>query len=167
VQGLSPVMLSSGKYDVSHYQNMWRELDESASWSGELQCQHKSGATIFEWLTVNAVKGEDGILTGYHFIFSDRFERQVNEEKFRQLSLYDTLTRLPNRAMFADRINELLAESKKLALLCFNIDRFTEINNVLGVGGGDKALFAFAQRILSRVDAQDLVCRLGGMSLPS
>lgn len=151
VQGLSPVMLSAGKYDVNHYQNMWRELDESGSWSGELQCQHKSGETIFEWLTVNAVKGEDDQLTGYHFIFSDRFERQ-----------HDSLTRLPNREMLAKKTNELLADAKRLALVCFNIDRFTEINNVVGVCGGDKVLFTFSQRILSRVNAQDLVCRLGG-----
>jgi diguanylate cyclase (GGDEF)-like protein/PAS domain S-box-containing protein len=162
VQGLNPVMLSSGKYDAERCRTMWQELDKTGNWSGELQCRHKNGATISEWLTVNAVKGDGGEVTGYHFIFSDSSEREMNEARFRQLSSHDSLTRLPNRMMFSDRVNALLAEAKPLALVCINIDHFTGINTMLGVSVGDRVLHAVAQRVLACAGDADRVCRLGG-----
>ncbi|MBU1424761.1 MAG: EAL domain-containing protein [Gammaproteobacteria bacterium] len=166
VFGQNPTLLSSGKHDASHYQAMWRALAEFGSWSGELMCQHKNGATVSEWLTVNVVKGADGALSGYHFIFSDISERQMNEERVRKLMLHDTLTSLPNRMMFADRINEMLLQAGLrrgcLALVYFNIDRFFEINNTHGVHVGDDVLFVVAQRLLASVGTKDVVSRMGG-----
>ena len=166
VVGQNPMLLSSGKHDASHYQAMWRALDEFGNWSGELPCQHKNGTTVSEWLTVNTVKGADGTLTGYHFIFSDISARQMSEEKVRHLMSFDSLTGLPNRVMFADRVNERLEHTRQnmgqLALVCFNIDRFFVINNMLGVRAGDEVLYSVAQRLSSSVGVGDVVCRMGG-----
>lgn len=168
VVGHSPTLLSSGKHDSSHYQAMWNALDKSGIWSGELRCQHKGGETVSEWLTVNAVQGADGALTGYHFIFSDISARQVNEEKVRHLTLHDSLTRLPNRVMFAERINVLLAQAKLmsgiLALVNIKLDRFIDINNALGIRVGDEVLFSVAQRLLNTVRGAvgDVVFRMSG-----
>ncbi|MFZ2333721.1 MAG: EAL domain-containing protein [Sideroxyarcus sp.] len=166
VLGQSPTMLSSGKHEASHYQAMWHALAEFGSWSGELPCQHKSGTTVSEWLTVDTVKGADGSLTGYHFIFSDISARQMSEEKVRQLMSFDSLTGLPNRAMFADRVNEILEISgqnfRSPALVCINIDRFFVINNMLGVRAGDEVLYSVAQRLSTSVGAENVVCRMGG-----
>jgi diguanylate cyclase (GGDEF)-like protein/PAS domain S-box-containing protein len=166
VIGQNPTLLSSGEHDASHYQAMWQVLAEFGSWSGELPCQNKNGTTVSEWITVNAVKAPDGALTGYHFIFSDIAERQMNEEKVRKLMSHDSLTSLPNRAMFADRINEMLLQTGLrmgcLALVYFNIDRFSEINNTLGVRVGDEVLFMVAQRLLASVGSRDVVSRMGG-----
>ncbi|MEI7842780.1 MAG: EAL domain-containing protein [Gallionellaceae bacterium] len=167
VIGHSPVLLSSGEHEASHYQSMWHALDESGSWSGELRCQHKNGITVSEWITANAVKGKDGALTGYHFIFSDLAERQINDENMHHLALHDSLTGLPNRAMFADRMSEVLAQSKNnmgsMALINVKIDHFIDINNVLGVRAGDEVILAVANRLVASVDASDLVCRTGGV----
>jgi diguanylate cyclase (GGDEF)-like protein/PAS domain S-box-containing protein len=164
--GHSPTLLGAGKHEAAHYQAMWRALEETGSWSGELLCQHKNGATVSEWLTVNAVKDGKGVATGYHFIFSDNSERQLNEERVRQQALHDTLTRLPNRAMFAEQINGMLAQAKaqeeSLALIHINIDRFTEINNELGVRVGDEVLFALAQRLVACIGKSEVACRMGG-----
>ena len=166
VIGQNPTMLSSGKHDSSQYQAMWLAVEEFGSWSGELLCQHKNGTTVSEWLTVNSVKGEDGTATGYHFIFSDISARQMSEEKVRQLMSFDSLTGLPNRAMFADRVNEILEQTRRnkghLALVCFNIDRFFVINNMLGVRVGDEVLFTVAKRLSASVGEGDVVCRMGG-----
>lgn len=167
VFGRSPMLLSSGSHDDKQYQEMWHALDETGLWSGELQCQHRNGETISEWLTVNAVKGADGALTGYHFIFSDIAERRMNEVKARQLALHDSLTHLPNRAMFADMVNERVSQAGVnaggLALAIIKLDRFVDINNVLGVHIGDELILAVAQRLLASVEAADVVCRTGGV----
>jgi diguanylate cyclase (GGDEF)-like protein/PAS domain S-box-containing protein len=166
VFGRSPTLLSSGKHDANQYQAMWKALDEFGCWSGELLCQHKNGETISEWLTVNALTDMHGEVTGYHFIFSDMSERKMNEEKVRQLMLYDDLTHLPNRAMFADKINALLVQAGKciecFALVYINLDRFIEINNSLGVHVGDKILFAVGQSILTITEGEDVAYRMGG-----
>jgi diguanylate cyclase (GGDEF)-like protein/PAS domain S-box-containing protein len=166
IMGQNPTMLSSGKHDASHYQAMWHALTEFGSWSGELPCQHKNGATVSEWLTVDTVKGADGTLTGYHFIFSDISARQMSEEKVRQLMSFDSLTHLPNRAMFAEKFNEILEQSRQnkenLALVSFNIDRFFVINNMLGVRAGDEVLVFIAKRLSDSVGEGDVVCRMGG-----
>lgn len=166
VLGHNPALLSSGKDDAGYYKTMWDALDESGSWSGELRCLHKNGETVSEWLTVNAVKDDDGALSGYHFIFSDISERKLNDEKVRQLTLHDSLTQLPNRAMFESRVSERLTQSEQtngnLILLCLNLDRFAEINNVLGVRAGDEALLTVAQRLLDSVGSSDVLCRMGG-----
>lgn len=166
VFGQNPMLLSSGKHDTSHYQEMWQALAEFGSWSGELPCQHKNGTTVSEWLTVNVVKEANGELTGYHFVFSDISERQMNEERVRKLMSHDSLTSLPNRMMFADRINEMLLQAGQrmgcLALVYFNIDRFVEINNTHGVQVGDEVLFIVAQRLLASAGVKDVVSRMGG-----
>jgi diguanylate cyclase (GGDEF)-like protein/PAS domain S-box-containing protein len=166
VYGQSPTLLSYGKYDASHYVAMWHELEESGGWSGELRCHHKNSTEVSEWLTVNAVNGADGVLTGYHFIFSDISERKINEETVRLLSQFDSLTQLQNRTMFASRVNDLLEQYKTgrqtLAMVYINIDRFIEINKGFGVRVGDEVLSAVAQRLRAGVGVSDEVCRLGG-----
>lgn len=166
VGGHSPMLLSSGKHDANYFQMIWKILEESGHWSGELLCQHKNGSTVSEWLSASAVKGIDNAVTGYHFIFSDASERQMTEAKVRQLTRYDSLTQLPNREMFAERVNELLHQSAQqtanMSLLYINIDRFIEINNVLGVHVGDEVLFTVAQRLLAGIKTSDVVCRMGG-----
>ena len=103
VVGQNPTLLGSGNARCQqlsdHVGCAW--INPAA---GLVNCrvQYKNGTTVFEWLTVNAVKGADGVVTGYHFIFSDVSERQLNEEKLRRLMSLDSLTQLPNRAMFAD-----------------------------------------------------------------
>lgn len=167
VIGCNPTLLSSGKYDANHFQAMWQSLDESGSWSGELLCQYKNGETASEWLTANAVKGSDDELTGYHFIFSDNAEREKNEEKARYLALHDGLTHLPNRMEFANIVGDMLVlakhEKRSLVLINIKIERFNDINNVLGVHAGDEVISVFAKRLLNSVAASDVVCRTGGV----
>lgn len=167
VFGHSFTLLSSGIHDANYFAAMWHALDESGSWSGELQCQHKDGTTVAEWLTVDALKGEDGALSGYHFIFSDIAERRMNEVKALELVSHDRLTHLPNRAMFADMVNERVLQGGSntggLALAIIKLDRFIDINNMLGVRVGDEVILAVAQRLSASVEAADAVCRTGGV----
>lgn len=85
--------------------------------------------------------------------------------KIQQLSLYDTLTGLPNRILFVDRINTQIqiAERKKqkLSLVLIDISNFKTINEALGHEAGDQILIEFSERITELVQPDETFSRLG------
>lgn len=93
-------------------------------------------------------------------------ERRKAEEEIRHLAYYDSLTGLPNRALFRDRLDQALARAQrdrsKLAVLFFDLDRFKRVNDTLGHSVGDQLLKKVAQRIRSLVRQSDTFARLGG-----
>jgi diguanylate cyclase (GGDEF)-like protein len=82
------------------------------------------------------------------------------------LAYYDTLTGLPNRSLFADRLAVALAHASrhhhKLAVLFLDVDRFKQVNDSLGHTVGDRLLRTVASRIRSTVREEDTVSRFGG-----
>ncbi len=79
---------------------------------------------------------------------------------------HDTLTRLPNRALFADRLEQGLAvaaRSKKPgAVLLVDVDRFKHVNDSFGHQAGDEMLCQVAQRLGRRLRKSDTLARMGG-----
>jgi diguanylate cyclase (GGDEF)-like protein/PAS domain S-box-containing protein len=99
-------------------------------------------------------------------MFRDITERKHVEERLERLALYDTLTGLPNRTLFFDRMGQLLALAKRnhyvLALLYMDLDRFKNVNDTLGHEIGDLLLTAAGQRMTSCTRKADTVARMGG-----
>ncbi|MFQ5345641.1 MAG: diguanylate cyclase domain-containing protein, partial [Mariprofundus sp.] len=93
-------------------------------------------------------------------------ERCKAEEKLRQMAHYDTLTGLPNRAMFMDRLKMVLAQARRrkqqFAVLFIDLDKFKSINDTKGHEAGDQVLQEVAKRLLTCVREEDTVARLGG-----
>ena len=87
-----------------------------------------------------------------------------------RLTFFDTLTGLPNRRMFLDRLDRLLERSRrnqnKSAVLHLNLDRFKQINDTLGQQVGDSLLNAVAERIESSVRSSDLVAASDHLGIP-
>jgi len=96
----------------------------------------------------------------------DLLKSQVKEEETRQITLHDTLTGLPNRVLFEQRLEHGLIQAKrrdwKLAVLFIDIDKFKSINDSYGHDLGDKVLLMLANRLQSSVREEDMVCRWGG-----
>jgi diguanylate cyclase (GGDEF)-like protein len=81
------------------------------------------------------------------------------------LAFHDSLTGLPNRALFQNRLDELLAAAAvptPFALLLLDVDEFKLTNDTMGHDAGDALLRAFADRLLMSTRSSDLVARLGG-----
>jgi len=99
-------------------------------------------------------------------MFRDITERKQVEERLERLALYDTLTGLPNRTLFFDRMNQLLALARRnkyvLALLYMDLDHFKNINDTLGHEVGDLVLTEAGQRMKSCTRSADTVARMGG-----
>ena len=99
-------------------------------------------------------------------IFRDITERKLVEKRLKQLALYDTLTGLPNRTLFFDRMNQLLELTKRnnyiLALLYMDLDHFKDVNDRLGHEVGDELLVEAARRMTGCTRKADTVARMGG-----
>lgn len=93
-------------------------------------------------------------------------ERKQAEEKLKFLSLYDYLTKLPNRALFYDRMKQEIAyarrERKKFSLMFLDLDNFKEVNDKFGHDIGDQLLQGVAKRFSKLLRKTDTICRLGG-----
>ena len=91
-------------------------------------------------------------------------QHDVREAQWR--ALHDSLTGLPNRELFDDRLTHAIALADRhhwtLAVMFLDLDRFKDINDAHGHGAGDDALKTIAQRLLHDVRDEDTVCRNGG-----
>ena len=87
-------------------------------------------------------------------------------QELNHLALHDSLTELPNRALIIDRIDQMLARSRRehtpVAVLFLDLDNFKDVNDTLGHAAGDQLLAAVAARLTSAIRQEDTVGRLGG-----
>ena len=81
------------------------------------------------------------------------------------LAYYDTVTQLPNRALFEDRLAQAVAiaraKNQLLGVLFISLDQFKKVNDSLGHGPGDSLLKEFAERLKSCISKSDTVARFG------
>jgi diguanylate cyclase (GGDEF)-like protein len=102
---------------------------------------------------------------GWIEIHEDITERRKSEEEIVFLARHDPLTRLPNRILFHERLEQALAlagRGRGFALLCLDLDKFKAVNDTLGHPIGDALLRAVADRLQAVVRDTDTVARLGG-----
>ncbi|RVC57350.1 diguanylate cyclase, partial [Mesorhizobium sp. M2A.F.Ca.ET.046.02.1.1] len=102
---------------------------------------------------------------GWVATFEDVTERRRVEERMTHLAHHDTLTNLPNRSMFREKLDQALGEAKAkpLAILSLDLDRFKAVNDTFGHPAGDWLLKCVAKRLQHAVrGSKDVVARFGG-----
>jgi len=114
-----------------------------------------------------AVVNDDSRVTRVVGSLTDVTDRRVLEDRLRHQALYDSLTALPNRALFLDRLGvamrrRLRNPEHRFAVLFIDLDGFKMINDSLGHLTGDKLLVGVAQRLLAFVRTGDTAARIGG-----
>jgi diguanylate cyclase (GGDEF)-like protein/PAS domain S-box-containing protein len=166
VRGQNPRMLSSGLQDADFYSTLWQSLNEHGHWEGELWNRHKNGEMYAQSTSISYVHDEVGNIKRHIAVFGDVTEKKQAEEKIYYQANYDSLTELPNRQLFQDRLHSAVASAKRsqiqLALLFIDLDRFKEVNDSAGHEAGDRLLMQVAKRLNECIRETDTLARLGG-----
>ncbi|MGO8755204.1 MAG: EAL domain-containing protein [Gallionellaceae bacterium] len=166
VVGQNPRMLQSGRHDAAFYQAMWAALLNTGKWSGEIWDKRKDGDIYPKAMTITAVYDEEQRVTHFVAVFRDISNRKRSEQEIHQLAFYDSLTKLPNRRLLQDRLQQAMAVSMRngrySALIYLDLDYFKTINDTQGHAVGDLLLIEVARRLQICLREGDSVARLGG-----
>ncbi len=164
--GENPRIFASGRHDPEFYEDMWRNLEDTGHWDGEIWDRRKDGSVYPKWLTINAIHNSKGEVVQYVSVFSDITERKRTEELIWRQANYDSLTGLANRTLFKSRLQQEMErhsrDEGKIAVIYLDLDGFKDVNDSLGHAAGDRLLVEVAHRLEERSRKSDLVARLGG-----
>ncbi|MET3507406.1 putative bifunctional diguanylate cyclase/phosphodiesterase [Halalkalibacter oceani] len=166
IAGMNPSMLESANTPKHVYDEMWDSIRRNGSWTGELLYERKDGTLFWSFLTVTQVEQPQPEDSYCIAIMRDISERKQQEEQMKYNASHDTLTQLPNRVLFKDKLEDALqtaAENgKKVAVLFLDLDRFKKINDSYGHQVGDQLLVKMARRIQRVIGEDGVVSRFGG-----
>ncbi len=130
----------------------------------EAQFRKKGGDTLWGLLSASLIElhGEPCILS----MTRDISERKQAEQQIQFMAFNDVLTRLPNRQLFADRLQQAIALARRnrtlLAICYLDLDGFKSVNDRYGHQAGDQLLVQLAKRLPKELREHDTLARLGG-----
>lgn len=166
VVGRDPGMLDSPMIDSAFTVRIEDALRREDWWQGEYWCRHRSGDNRPTLMSIVLVRDANGAVVHSIRVMADISEQKFQAARIEQLAFYDDLTGLPNRALFLDRLSQVLEsarrQGKRGGLLFLDLDRFKEINDSQGHATGDEALKEVAKRFETAARSGEMLARLGG-----
>ncbi len=159
-------IISSGSHSKEFIQTMWETIKKGKDWRGKFKNKAKDGSFYWVETVIVPFLNEQGKPYQYLAIRTDITLQQVAEEKIRLLAHYDELTRLPNRSLFNERLDQAIKQrawgKRPFAVMFLDLDRFKLINDTLGHSAGDQLLQEVAVRLTDCLRPEDTVARMGG-----
>jgi diguanylate cyclase (GGDEF)-like protein/PAS domain S-box-containing protein len=133
----------------------------------EHRMRHADGSWRWVFSRGLAIRDANGVATRMAGSVSDITDRRMAELQLQHDALHDALTGLPNRALFMDRVDQVLQRSRRdptvgCAVLFLDVDRFKLVNDSLSHAVGDHLLVSLASRVASVLRPGDTVARIGG-----
>ncbi|MCG8487723.1 MAG: EAL domain-containing protein [Chromatiales bacterium] len=166
VLGKNPRILRSGKHTSSFYQDMWEAIAETGIWCGEIWNRKATGEAYPEWLNISTIYDDRQKPAYYVGVFSDITKEQELRLRLHELAYHDSVTNLPNRHLFMDRLEQEILHAQRnhtyFSLLFMDLDRFKSINDTLGHSTGDQLLKEVANRLSGLLRENDTIARMGG-----
>jgi diguanylate cyclase (GGDEF)-like protein/PAS domain S-box-containing protein len=161
--GRTPALLKSGMHEAHFYRRLWSALLAGEEFRAVFCNRRKGGEIYYEDKIIRPVEG------GFVSFGRDVTARSLEIEKLAYAATHDSLTGLPNRSLYHDRLQQALRHAarrgEEISVAIMDIDRFRDTNNRFGHLAGDAVLQAVAQRTLACVRASDTVARIGGDEL--
>jgi diguanylate cyclase (GGDEF)-like protein/PAS domain S-box-containing protein len=134
--------------------------------SGDYRYLHADGRVVWIHNRAQVVRDEDGHVMFVQGVMFDITAQKEAELAMQHMAYHDTLTGLPNRAMFEDHLDLAVARARRhdrsVAVLFMDLDGFKEVNDSLGHAAGDELLCVVSDRLRVATRDTDLVARLGG-----
>ncbi len=166
VTGKKPTFFKALRKDKALFAKMQADMEKQGHWEGEFWNKRKNGEDYAQRLSISAITDETGKVQQFAALIGDITKRKQDEERIRYQANYDSLTGLPNRTLFLDRLNLSLARMKrgkgKLGLMFIDLDGFKLVNDTLGHELGDLLLQETAKRLNQCVRRGNTIARLGG-----
>lgn len=166
VLGKTPRILHSEKQNNAFYRQLFEELRKKGHWYGELWNRHKEGHLFAVAQSISMVKGVDDEVLYFVSMFSDVTAQKKYQEQLQYVALHDTLTGLPNRTLFSDRLQQAMGQARWEALygavIYLDLDGFKVINDTYGHNAGDALLVGVANNLQKVLRHTDTLARLGG-----
>ncbi len=166
VIGLTPAIVKSERQGERFYSQMWDCINRGDVFTDVFINRRKDGSLYYEEKSITPLKNEQGLITHFIATGKDITERMRTQERLEHLAHHDSLTGLPNRVLFLDRLKQSLARARwshhVVALMFIDLDRFKGVNDTLGHDAGDELLRVLSGRLKHSLRERDTVARLGG-----
>ena len=165
--GQNPIALKTAANELPQpYEGLLHSLDRHGYWKGEAWNRKKNGELYAEYMTISALKDEEGKTLNFVGISLDITRSKEQQKELQMMAHYDGLTGLPNRTLFSDRFTQAVAHSKRfdtfLAVCFIDLDDFKPVNDLYGHSVGDQLLIDVSGRLKSSIREEDTVSRQGG-----
>ncbi|MBA4709076.1 diguanylate cyclase domain-containing protein [Aquitalea aquatica] len=166
VIGQETSMLRSERHSTDFMHSLWQTILTMGAWQGEYWIRRKDGTAIPLSLSINTISDEDGRVLRRLAVFTDISAKMEAEAQIHHLAHHDLLTNLPNRALFTERLSQVVAQAHRnqshFTLLFIDLDHFKPVNDTYGHAVGDLLLQAAANRMRACTRESDTIARLGG-----
>jgi diguanylate cyclase (GGDEF)-like protein/PAS domain S-box-containing protein len=154
--------------DAASHENEQREkiLANGESWHGEMIGKRKDGGLYSAEQTITPIKDRQGRITHMVTVREDISAHKAAEERIHYLANFDTLTGLPNRRLFSEKMTSSIKQAQELgrmmAVFLIDLASFNRVNDTLGHEIGDRILIEIVRRLKGVVADSGIFARIGG-----
>jgi diguanylate cyclase (GGDEF)-like protein/PAS domain S-box-containing protein len=166
VVGQSSYFFQTERHPPEFYSAIRQVINTTGQWIGEILSHRKNGEKFVAGTTISAVIDDVGKVSHYVALFSDITLQKDHQYQLEQRAHFDALTKLPNRTLLAERLNQTMLQCQRhhnsLAVVFMDLDGFKEVNDSYGHAIGDELLIVVSQRMSDTLREVDILARIGG-----
>ncbi len=162
-------VLRSGEHPQDFFAELLREVQAGRTHRTTVVSRRKDGSLFTTDLTLAPVRDAHGAIRHLVSVQQDVTRERAAEDEVMWLARHDPLTRLPNRVVLRDRLEQAIARGRRtgdrVAVLFLDFDRFKDVNDSLGHSVGDSLLQLASERVRDALRTTDTLARIGGDEL--
>ncbi len=166
VLGKHPNLFASDQQSEEFYAHMWSTLLAGKVYRNNLINRRKDESLFHAEITITPLMDEKAEITHFIATARDISEHIRDKVRLKHLTHHDSLTDLPNRSLFLDRLQQAISKARHhdrlVAVLFLDLDRFKNINDSLGHSAGDRLLQQLGERFRRTIREGDTIARFGG-----
>lgn len=159
-------LISQHTLGKENAEKLWESVNAHGFWQGEAMAHSKNHEMLYVSINIAILPEIAQSVGKYIVLISDITRIREARERLSRITYYDSLTILPNRDLFMDRLSLALARAKReghrVGVLFLDLDHFKRINDTLGHQVGDMLLRAVAKRLTAEIRNKDSLYRVGG-----